>query len=208
MSEVAVPSRRAVAVHDPSVIQIERSDKVQSVTHALLQRALRITGATLGNVQLANWSADGSLRIAAQEGFRDEFLNFFERVQMDDHCACARALRRSEVVLVPDIALDPEFGPCADIVARAGVRAVQSTPLISSSGALIGIVSTHFPRHHRPTDLQLREIRHEAQVAANAIIALQARATTWQHQMGNSLNAMQGSRQALLRAEDVLKRQW
>jgi GAF domain-containing protein len=195
-------------VHDTTAIPIERSDKVRAVTHELLQRALRITGATLGNVQLATWNTDGSLEIVAQEGFQEEFLHFFARVRMDDHSACARALRRCEVVLVPDIDLDPEFAPCADIVGRAGVRAVQSTPLISGSGALVGIVSTHFPNRHRPTDIELREIRYEAEAAASAIIGLQAYAKAWPEHLESSLNAMRGSRQAIKHAENVLKRRW
>jgi hypothetical protein len=55
---------------------------------------------------------------------------------------------------------------------------VQSTPLVSSSGALVGIVSTLFPTPHRPTDIQIRAAREAAQLAANAIILFRARART------------------------------
>jgi GAF domain-containing protein len=38
---------------------------------------------------------------------------------------------------------------------EAGVPAVLSTPLISSTGRLLGIVSTHFSEPHRPTEREL-----------------------------------------------------
>jgi GAF domain-containing protein len=103
----------------------------------------------LGNVQLMNWKA-GYLEIKAQSGFGDEFLNFFKQVYLADVSACARALRKRSSIVIEDITTDRQFVPCCEILMRAGVRAVQSTPMISSSGALMGILSTHLPILHRP----------------------------------------------------------
>jgi GAF domain-containing protein len=64
----------------------------------------------------------------------------------------------------------PQFIPCLKVVQRAGVRAVQSTPLVSSNGVLVGIVSTHFPTPCRPTEIQMQRTKEAAQLAANAII--------------------------------------
>src|SRR5205085_8435956 len=36
------------------------------------------------------------------------------------------------------------------------VRAVQSTPLISSNGKVLGVISTHFGTTRRPTEQELR----------------------------------------------------
>src|SRR5215469_5724901 len=55
---------------------------------------------------------------------------------------------------------------------KAGVRAVQSTPLISRSGAIIGMFSTHYKLPHRPDDriLQLLDLlaRHAADMIERA----------------------------------------
>jgi PAS domain S-box-containing protein len=60
-------------------------------------------------------------------------------------------------VVIEDVSLDPEHGPHRHIVATAGFRAVQSTPLIErSSGCLIGVLSTHFRDPGRPGDRELR----------------------------------------------------
>ena len=38
----------------------------------------------------------------------------------------------------------------------AGVRAVQSTPLLSSGGTILGMISTHYCEPHRPSEREPR----------------------------------------------------
>ena len=149
-----------------------RSD-VQSILDCLLLRALEISQASYGNVQLMDWDA-GHLVIKAQYGFQDEFLRFFKRVKLGEGSACARAREDSGSVLVEDVMEDALLLPYRQIMRRAGVRAVQSTALRSTSGALIGVLSTHFPVRHRPTDDQIEALRDAGRAAANVIIELRA----------------------------------
>jgi CheY-like chemotaxis protein len=51
----------------------------------------------------------------------------------------------------------------------AGLISAQSTPLISRSGKRIGIVSTHWRNHHRPSDRELRFLDLLARQAADLI---------------------------------------
>jgi GAF domain-containing protein len=51
-------------------------------------------------------------------------------------------------------------------MARAGVRAVQSTPLQGESGEVLGVISTHYELPRQPTDRQLRVIDEIAARAA------------------------------------------
>lgn len=107
-----------------------------------LDAALEASDAQMGNVQIK--TPDG-LRIVAQRGFSAAFLEFFSCVT-DAHCACGSALARGARVLVDDVASDPIF--CGTDAGRtmidAGALAVQSTPLVSSSGEVLGMVSTHY----------------------------------------------------------------
>jgi len=153
--------------------ELHRCSDIHEVLNYLLDHGLRVSCAGLGNIQLMNWKA-GYLEIKAQRGFHEEFMNFFGRVELEDSSVCARALRNRNSVVVEDVVLDPQFAPCLEIARRAGIRAVQSTPLVSSSGALVGILSTHFPTQHRPTDIQMRAIKEAGQLAANMIIRLRA----------------------------------
>ncbi|HEY6259249.1 MAG TPA: GAF domain-containing protein [Xanthobacteraceae bacterium] len=159
---------------DASAQRLAPSAETRSICDGLLQRSLEVTGATLGNIQLVDWRT-GELKIVSQLGFQLDFLRFFERVKYRDSCACARALGTRAPVVVGDVMLDAAFAPYRDIAHRAGFRAVQSTPLLSSSSALVGILSTHFPTAHTPTVLELASLKEIGRFAANAIIAHRAR---------------------------------
>jgi hypothetical protein len=163
---------------------------IPSVLDCLLNLSLNLVDADFGNVQLVDWKSK-CLEIKAQRGFDYEFLNFFERVKVQDGTACARALRNRDAIIIEDVTLDPQFAPCREIISRAGFRAVQSTPLISSSGALVGILSTHFAMPYRPTDQQMLAIKTAAQLVANAIIRLRTRTAT-QGILSSSMNGCMG----------------
>jgi PAS domain S-box-containing protein len=52
---------------------------------------------------------------------------------------------------------------------RSGIRAVQSTPLLARSGHLLGMISTHWRRPHRPTERELQPLDVLARQAADLI---------------------------------------
>jgi GAF domain-containing protein len=189
---------------DRWVERLRLSTDVQSVLHCLLERSLEICQSSRGNAQLMNWDC-GYLEIKEQRGFDDEFLNYFERVGLGGSSACAQALSGHDCVVVEDVTLDPRFATCSAILRRAGVRAVQSTPLVSASGALVGVLSTHFPTPHRPTGSQMNALRAATSSAADAIIRLRAAG----HNAGRvqrSLKLLDECRHAILRADKVLCR--
>jgi len=129
-----------------------------SLLPPVLAGALWLTGADFGNIQLLD-PATRSLRIVTQSGFGPEFLDYFAVVD-DGHSACGRAAQAGAQAVIADVTADPGFAPHRDIAAASGFRAVQSTPLVDHAGRLIGMVSTHFRRPHRPagTDLQIMEL--------------------------------------------------
>jgi hypothetical protein len=133
----------------------------------VLEKALRITGHTLGNVQLVDWRF-GYLEIVAQRGFGPEFLNCFRRVKTGDGCACGRAFLSRDTVVIEDVSKDYQFAHFRDVAERAGVKSVQSTPLISSSSALLGVLSTH--GSYVPSPKQLEEIKLLARQTADQLV--------------------------------------
>jgi GAF domain-containing protein len=190
-----MPSRMV----DPLV----RCSDVPATLDWLLHRAIDLSQTSFGNVQLTSWTA-GYLEIKAQRGFDEGFLRFFERVRIADGSACARALRDREAIVIEDIMADKEFSPCRQIVSHAGIRAVQSTPIISSSGAFLGVVSTHFAVPRRPTKIELRELQHAAQIAANALIRFEARRRSIDEQINRSLMLMEQSREEIARVDRLI----
>jgi hypothetical protein len=116
----------------------------------LLESAIAATGADFGDVQLFDSSA-GVLRIAAQRGFENEFLNSFDTVRHDEGCSRDAAMHRQARVVVADVATDPVFsGGSREMLLRSNVRSVQSTPLITPSGEFVGMMSTHYARPQGP----------------------------------------------------------
>jgi GAF domain-containing protein len=126
---------------------------VGQLVDGVLEFALEVLHAERGNVQLAD-PVTGELTIAAHCGFGSEFLDYFA-VVADDGSACGRAAHQRAQVVIADVTADPGFAPHRDIAAASGFRAVQSTPLSSEDGRLVGMVSTHYPR---PVVLPGREL--------------------------------------------------
>ena len=141
--------------------------------HAL-ETVLSLARAERGNVQLAD-PASGALRIVAQHGFGQEFLDHFAVVD-DDRSACGRAARHGAQLVITDVVTDPDFMPHREVAAASGFRAVQSTPLIDMAGRVVGVVSTHYPRPYDPPARDMRIIRRYAdllgQILASSLDAL------------------------------------
>jgi hypothetical protein len=106
--------------------------------------AVQITNASQSNLQIID-PASRTLHIAAQRGFRQPFLDFFKCVH-GPGSACGKAFDTRERVLVEDVTESSIFcgTPALEVLLDADVRAVQSTPLIGSSGVILGVISTHW----------------------------------------------------------------
>src|SRR6185437_10483019 len=59
---------------------------------------------------------------------------------------------------------------------QTGIRAVQTTPLISRSGRVIGMISTHWREPHEPPETDLQRLDVLARQAADLIERAQAEA--------------------------------
>jgi GAF domain-containing protein len=135
----------------------------EQVIGAILRDTIAFLGAEYGNVQL---SMEGDLVIVAQHGLTEPFLRTFKRVKKDDGCACGRALRLRQPVVIRDVERDADFAKFLKDARTAGFRAVQSTPLATRDDLFLGIVSTHFANVHEPTPIELRILETYSVVAA------------------------------------------
>jgi GAF domain-containing protein len=100
----------------------------------------------------------GELILLAFRGFNPQAALFWQRVPGDSGSTCAAALRTRKRVIVPDVE-DCDFMRGTDDLATyrdTGIRAVQSTPLLSRSGEIVGMISSHWKQVHMPTERDLR----------------------------------------------------
>src|SRR5205823_5570236 len=88
------------------------------------------------------------------------------------------ALERGERVVVGDVTASPIFAgkPILGAILAAGIRALQSTPLISRSGRLVGMLTTHSRSPRTPAERDLRILDLVARQAADWIERTQAEA--------------------------------
>jgi PAS domain S-box-containing protein len=143
---------------------VSRDDRLRSI----LRTAIFLTRAHRGNIQLLD-PASGSLVIAVHEGFEKPFLDFFARVAPGTCAACGSALSSGKRFVVQDVESEPMFArrPARDVLLAAGVRAVQSTPLLSSAGNLLGMISTHFAHPHQSDERELQRLDLLTRLTAN-----------------------------------------
>ena len=146
---------------------VRERTKIDDCLNEVIETAISVSGADKGTLQLLN-SDSGTLTIAAQRGFETPFLRYFANVR-DDATACAAAMRSRERIVVEDVTSNEMVAgqPSQAVLIDAGVRAVISTPLASSTGALLGMVSVHFCRPPRPREQDLRLLDLLARQAAD-----------------------------------------
>ncbi len=157
-----------------------QAGNLESVLTEIVDTAIAIVDADFGNIQLLD-PASGDLRIRAQRGFSPEWLDFWSRVAVGQGC-CGTALQHGERMIVEDVEQSPIFvgTPALDIQRAAGVRAVQSTPLITRSGTPVGMFSTHWRTPHQPDERTRRLLDLLARQAADIIERMQAEAALHQ----------------------------
>ena len=140
---------------------------LQPLLQEIMDAAVSIVGAEMGTLQLLEGD---SLRIVADYGHRRPFLEFFASAE-NQASVCGEATRRGERVVVSDVETSSLFigTPSLAVLREAGVRAVQSTPVMSRNGALLGILTTQWGVPYTPDEHDLWRIDLLVRQAADLI---------------------------------------
>ena len=159
---------RMARLHEIST-RLAGSDDLSSLLTAIIEASIEITGADMGSIQLLDET--GGLRIAAHNGLDRQFLDYFGSVSREVHIVCGRAMAGCRRVIVDDVIEAPVFrdNPARDVLLKAGVRAFQTTPLISRTGEVVGMFSTHYRTTRHPEEADLRLLDLLARQAADLI---------------------------------------
>ncbi len=117
-----------------------------AVLHEVLDTAIAINQADLGMLQLSD---GGRLVTVAQRGFDRSYVESCDTAQGQG--SWSEAVKAAIRVDVEDVTRSPLFvnTPALDAQLKAGVRSVQSVPLITRAGTILGVLSTHFREPHR-----------------------------------------------------------
>lgn len=135
------------------------SPMLQNLLPNLLDRAITIHRTDMGHIHLFERQSC-TLELAVQRGFDPGSLHYFRTVNITDDLPCMSAVRAGQSIIVEDVEIDPIFISYRAIAKVVGYRAVQSTPLTSSSGNLLGVLSTYFrqPRRLLPWEMKLLDM--------------------------------------------------
>lgn len=136
--------------------QFSLQDSEEAILQKVLDAAITFTKADMGNIQLFD-PVSGKLSIQAHRGFQKDWLDFWGIVD-ESRGSSGAALKRGEQIVVEDVTKSPIFSgsPGLEVQLKAGVRAIQSTPLRTRRGNVLGMISTHFKKPHRPGPHLLR----------------------------------------------------
>jgi len=159
-------------LHEISAAPIHEGDSA-SLYEKILDGAVNVMGSDFASMQIVSpeRGPGGELRLIAFRGFDEQATKFWEWVGAGSQSTCAVALRTGQRVVCEDVRACDFMQDTDDlaIYLQSGVRAVQSTPLLSRSGQLLGVISTHWRRPHRPPLADLHRLDLLARQAADLI---------------------------------------
>jgi PAS domain S-box-containing protein len=146
---------------------------VEGLYDKLVAAAAAIMRADYASMQMLypERGSGGELRLLAFRGFDPQAARFWEWVRADSGCTCGAALRTGKRVIATDVARCDFMAGSEDqrVYLESGILAVQSTPLISRSGHLLGMISTHWREPHEPAETDLQRFDVLARQAADVI---------------------------------------
>ncbi|MDG2535466.1 ATP-binding protein [Sphingomonas sp. HITSZ_GF] len=162
-------------LHRISVALIGEQDRFE-LYDKIVEAAVTITGSQFGTMQLLCPVNDpsghgGELQLLAHRGLSPEAVGFWQWVSPRAYSSCTLALKLGQRAIVPDFEQWDDIAGTADLDAfrDAGIRSAQTTPLLSRSGKLLGMISTHWDRPHHPSDRDLRLLDIVARQAADLL---------------------------------------
>jgi PAS domain S-box-containing protein len=117
----------------------------------LLDAAIELNHADFASLQILS-SGGSSLRLLATKGFPPNSTDYWNIVESGSGSSCGQAIKHNRAIVVPDVERSEALAGTEDLEALrlSGIRAMQSTPLISRDGRPIGMISTHWRTPREP----------------------------------------------------------
>jgi PAS domain-containing protein len=156
---------------------IHASD-VETLYEKILDAAVAIMRSDFASMQMF-YPERGALRLLAYRAFPPTAAASWEWVRPGSGTSCSAALATGCRSIVPDVELSDFIAASKDLEAlrQTGIRAMQSTPLFSRAGGLLGMISTHWRRPHEPSERALQFLDVIARQATDLIERKQAELT-------------------------------
>lgn len=172
-----------------------REDDIEALYGRIMDAAMAIMRADFASIQLFD-PERGELRLLGFRGFSPDAAAFWEWVRPASESTCGVALRTGQRCIVEDVRKCDFMTGSADLETylQTGILAVQTTPLVSRRGELLGMISTHWSAPNSPADGELRLLDVLARQAADVLErrAAQAALSQSEARFRAAVGAMQG----------------
>jgi GAF domain len=154
-------------------MSIDSVETVAATVERMMHAAMATMHSQFASIQLLkNETQDRTaLLLLGNRGFTAEAAAFWQTVRLESQTTCGEALRAHQRVWVGDVDDYESLAGTEDLATyrQTGITAVQSTPLVTSSGRLVGMISTHWSKPHRPSPGDFHEMDTVARQVANVV---------------------------------------
>jgi PAS domain S-box-containing protein len=156
---------------------IARGDSRALILDALCQLVEELASGCLSSILLLD-SNNNHLRHGSAPSLPTKYAEAIDGIVIGPSVgSCGTAAYRGEPVIVSDIATDPLWADYRELALEHGLRACWSTPILSSSGRVLGTFAMYYrePRSPTPQDSNvIEQITHLASIAIERAQATQA----------------------------------
>jgi GAF domain-containing protein len=138
--------------------QLLTEEDVRLLNEKILDAARAIMRSDFASIQkyYPEGGEGGALELLGHRGLSSHAARFWEFVDLASNSACGAALRQHQRVVIPDTEACDFIAGDLEVYRQTGIRAMQTTPLLSRSGQTLGMLSTHWKRPHQPVERDLR----------------------------------------------------
>lgn len=159
-------------LHETSIQLIGEGD-VDILYERILDAALSVMRSDCASIRMLQpeRGSSGELLLLGHRGFDADLAKRWERACPTSHSISGAAMRTRHRVVVPDIQVldSTEYSDDREIASLIGIHGIQSTPLLSRGGQVLGILSTHWRNPHQPAERDLQLLDVLARQAADLI---------------------------------------
>lgn len=144
-------------------------DDLNKIYEGILEAAVSLTSAGKGSVQIFD-DTENKLRLILGHKLSGRFLERYKLTALDTG-TCGYAYKERKRIIEKDITTSLIFKdrPALTYLLEEGIRCVQSTPLISSSGRIVGVLNTYYESTKILNERELRMLDMLARLAADTI---------------------------------------
>lgn len=171
-------------------LELAGEDGEEGLYQKVVEAAAKIMKSDVCTVQILHPDRGiaGELQMLASAGLDPHGIEYWKWVRGDSGCTCGEVLRTGRRAIAEDVESCSFMAgtPDRDVLLGGGIRAGQTTPLITRDGKIVGMISTHWGQPHKPTERELRMLDIIARPTADLIE--RRRAAETQRLLLNELN--------------------